>query len=284
MDKRLKVLVICHKMDDNTRTQSPYFPIQVGAELHPELDLGFQKDNVGDNISSRNANWCELTGIYWGWKNIKDVDYIGVCHYRRYFDIKMDVDSISHYLNKCDIIVADGGKMVDRSSRARNLMWMTSQEDTYLFIDTLLSMYPKFKDSIYKYFYDSRFSYPFTMFITRKELYDDYCNFIFPVLFTVEKKLKNHDYTRLKRTIGYFGEWSLGLYVLCMKKKACPVPVVQLGVIGGNCSKLKQYVKCLRNKFLSLAISSLNPIPPKIIVPEAVKVGLKADGIELEVL
>jgi len=146
MGKNIKILVICHKKDKHIRASYPYMPIQVGADLYHDLDLGFQKDNDGDNISSRNASWCELTGIYWGWKNIKDVDYIGICHYRRYFEMDMSENNIEKYLRKYDMIVADGGKMIDRTSRAKNLIHMTSQEDAYIFIDTLLTMYPEFSD------------------------------------------------------------------------------------------------------------------------------------------
>ena len=59
-----------------------YFPIHVGRE--GKADLGYIGDNTGDNISAKNANYCELTGLYWAWKNLK-CDYIGLCHYRRYF-------------------------------------------------------------------------------------------------------------------------------------------------------------------------------------------------------
>ena len=83
---RVKILVACHKADPNIRQDDIYMPIQVGKALHPELDLGFQCDNTGDNISEKNGSYCELTALYWAWKNLKDVDYIGLCHYRRYFD------------------------------------------------------------------------------------------------------------------------------------------------------------------------------------------------------
>ena len=59
-----------------------YLPLHVGAE--GKADLGYTKDNTGDNISVKNPNYCELTGMYWAWKNL-NCEYIGLCHYRRYF-------------------------------------------------------------------------------------------------------------------------------------------------------------------------------------------------------
>ncbi len=63
---RVKILVACHKADPNIRQDDIYMPIQVGKALHPELDLGFQCDNTGDNISEKNGSYCELTALYWG--------------------------------------------------------------------------------------------------------------------------------------------------------------------------------------------------------------------------
>lgn len=83
--KNVKILVCCHK-HDITPKQEPYLPIHAGKALHPELDLGITGDDTGDNISLKNPNYCELTAMYWAWKNLKDVDIIGLCHYRRYFD------------------------------------------------------------------------------------------------------------------------------------------------------------------------------------------------------
>ena len=77
----IKILVATHKKywmpEDDV-----YLPIHVGRE--GKADLGYVGDNTGDNISEKNANYCELTGLYWAWKNLK-CDYIGLCHYRRYF-------------------------------------------------------------------------------------------------------------------------------------------------------------------------------------------------------
>ena len=59
-----------------------YLPVQMGHAIHPAC--GYIGDDTGENISERNANFCELTGLYWAAHNI-DSDYIGIVHYRRYF-------------------------------------------------------------------------------------------------------------------------------------------------------------------------------------------------------
>ena len=84
----VKILVASHKKY-KMPTDEIYLPLHVGAEgkLDEEgcpLDLGWTKDNTGDNISELNSGYCELTGLYWGWKNLK-ADYIGLVHYRRHF-------------------------------------------------------------------------------------------------------------------------------------------------------------------------------------------------------
>ena len=82
--KDIKILVATHKKY-LMPTDDIYIPIQVGAE--GKEDLGFQKDNEGDNISAKNPFYCELTGMYWAWKNL-NADYIGLVHYRRHFASK----------------------------------------------------------------------------------------------------------------------------------------------------------------------------------------------------
>ena len=72
----IKILVAAHKKywmpDDDV-----YMPLHVGAE--GKASLGYTPDNTGDNISAKNPNYCELTGLYWAWKNL-ECQYIGLCH------------------------------------------------------------------------------------------------------------------------------------------------------------------------------------------------------------
>lgn len=83
-DGNIKILIAAHKQ--YWMPNDPvYLPLHVGAE--GKQDLGYTQDNTGDNISAKNPNFCELTGLYWAWKNL-DADYVGLVHYRRYFTRK----------------------------------------------------------------------------------------------------------------------------------------------------------------------------------------------------
>ena len=82
--KRIKIFVSAHKPAVFPKAAS-IIPIQVGTENAPVLFQDTLHDNEGDNISSLNPMYCELTAQYWAWKNT-DADYYGFCHYRRYFD------------------------------------------------------------------------------------------------------------------------------------------------------------------------------------------------------
>lgn len=90
---KIKILVCCHKQCKLPSTLGIYLPIQVGATIS-NINLGILRDDQVngmdcDNISTKNKSYCELTAIYWGWKNLKriypNVEYVGLCHYRRFF-------------------------------------------------------------------------------------------------------------------------------------------------------------------------------------------------------
>ena len=77
--KNIKLIIATHKEFQMPQNKELYLPIQVGSE--GKDDLGYQRDNTGENISLLNPYYCELTGLYWAWKNL-DCDYLGLVHYR----------------------------------------------------------------------------------------------------------------------------------------------------------------------------------------------------------
>ena len=85
MDKKDIALIVATHKKYWMPSDNMYVPIHVGRE--GKDDLGYIGDNTGDNISAKNANYCELTGLYWAWKNL-EADYLGLVHYRRHFTTK----------------------------------------------------------------------------------------------------------------------------------------------------------------------------------------------------
>lgn len=97
----VKIIVATHKKYEMPQ-DAMYLPLHVGAEGKTDqngnpLDLGYQKDNTGENISNKNAAYCELTGLYWAWKNL-DTDYTGLAHYRRHFGKKIQRHHLKVFL------------------------------------------------------------------------------------------------------------------------------------------------------------------------------------------
>lgn len=78
-----KIYVITHK-DFKYDILDIYKPIFVGPNK-PTSNMKYISDSSSDNISNKNENYCELTAIYWIWKNIHDCENVGIVHYRRYF-------------------------------------------------------------------------------------------------------------------------------------------------------------------------------------------------------
>ena len=81
--KDIRLIVASHKKYDMPKDDM-YIPLYVGSK--GKESIGFERDDNGINISEKNPFFCELTGLYWAWKNL-NADYIGLCHYRRHFTL-----------------------------------------------------------------------------------------------------------------------------------------------------------------------------------------------------
>lgn len=284
--EKLTILVCSHKPDEHIRNYPPYKAVQVGAALHPEMDLGFLKDNVGENISEKNPKYCELSAIYWGWKNLKNVEYAGLAHYRRYFDIDINEDNVDKLMRGYDMMVVKRSKSLNYTINKWGITYATSQEDFWLYIDTFLYMRPEYKSEIIEYFFNNNRYTPFTMFLAKKEIYDDFCEFIFPVFFELEKRIPEHPYSRQNRFMAYFGEWTLGLYIYCKRLKVKRVPNVTLGpdcnhTLVEKLSAFRFAVNHLKY-FIKYTKKTLCKKKTKFIIPDDIKVGLINDGYELK--
>jgi len=211
--KDIKIYIAAHKKFVVPK-DDVYIPLHVGAK--GKESLGYQSDAEGDNISDKNSSYCELTGMYWMWKHAK-ADIIGLVHYRRYFFKKFFNKSVDNILSrsdieelmeKYDIIVPLRGFTYKRGSVYDQYNYAHTISDLDLARDVIKEIYPEYMEAYNKVMNGSE-CVQYNMIITRKEIYDEYCEWLFNVLFKVEEretiKLEDRDaYNR--RVYGFLSE------------------------------------------------------------------------------
>ena len=276
MGYNLKIIVCCHKEDPNIREDSIYMPLHVGKTLSNK-DLGFQGDDSGDNISYKNKNYCELTGLYWAWKNLK-CEYIGLCHYRRYFNLDASQINCEKFFDKYDIVLPKVNILP--FNLAESFSSLLTREDLYLLLTVLFDKYPQHKKKIIDYFYNNNHSTSFNMFISKKELSDKYCEWLFDILLELEKLLKESGYSRLRRIYGYIGEYLLPLFCKINDLNVKRINVVQFTENqSGKFHNILHYMDNIRKNLVFFLLKyPLKNFPPSM---NAIRIGLINDGINI---
>jgi hypothetical protein len=192
---------------------SPYIPLHVGKS--GKEPLGFTGDDTGENISKKNASYCELTGIYWMWKNVS-CDIIGLCHYRRYFTRAGQILSqadIEEVLAIYDLILGTSSR-TPAATVSAHYGGIHYAGDWQICRQTLSDMYPDALDA-FDLMANANLMNLGNMMICRKELFDRYCSWLFPLLAQVEQKTDISNYDPFQaRLYGYLAERLLRVWVL----------------------------------------------------------------------
>ncbi len=190
-----------------------YVPLQVGRACGG--DLGYLGDDSGDNISAKNCYYGELTGVYWVWKNIRTTDYVGICHYRRYFcteegRILSRQDYLS-ILQEYDIITSKKLKL--------NYSYFDGYASDYNIFDLVTTgevirqKYPAYYETFERLVHE-RGTYFANMMVADKALYDEYCAWLFSIFEEVEKRIDADRYDDYhKRVYGFISEFLLLVWV-----------------------------------------------------------------------
>ena len=265
----VKILVCCHKPGE-WLSDDVYMPIQCGKAIS-QYDLGIQGDDTGDNISAKNPYYCELTALYWAWKNLKNVDYIGLCHYRRYFDFKKQGNPFHEIAN--DKIESYSTKSLYESLSPEDVVlpyfwhtnvrvWedftkMVTQEDLYILYKIISKYEPSYTKTFEKFMTGNRRT-AFNMFLMPWNLFDNYCRWLFRLLFECEKKVKVSEYISYKRIYGYYAEFLLPVYFLHNNIRIIHQPCVITGVISPRKSNLIRFTARNILNTLSYCLAGIN--------------------------
>lgn len=182
---------------------SCYLPIHVGRalnqEMAPQFDSRYIGDNTGDNISSFNPTYCELTALYWLWRNC-DSDYKGLVHYRRHLrslrkkkgkrvalDKVVTGDELIYYLSTVDAVLPCKTKYYIETMQSH---WNHTQPSEQLdSAEKVLSqLYPDYMNE-FRTMLSRRSAHMYNMMVMRANAFDSYCAWLFPLLDSLVKEL-----------------------------------------------------------------------------------------------
>ena len=234
----IKILVVNHKPSDVA--DNPLLkPIQVGATLASQKLPGMAYyDDVGDNISDRNRSYCEMTAIYWAWKNLK-ADYYGLFHYRRYLsfapdsydnpypgsaysnipsaleEIQLDEANMREVIEQYDLIVPRQDDTKDTTGEVSLYEQYRNEhfiKDLDYCMEYARENYPNIAPFI-DVTHESK-AYYCNMFIMKAELFDEYCTFMFDTLESFEANNDISGYNPMQyRVTGFLAERLTNIFI-----------------------------------------------------------------------
>lgn len=235
--KDIKIIVATHKKYQMPEDEL-YLPLHVGCE--DKENIGYVGDNTGDNISLKNSSFCELTGLYWAWKNLS-ADYIGLSHYRRHFTCcknipKKEEDKFKILLNKkqadelfenADIVLPKKRKYYIENlyDHYKHTMYIEPLDETRKIIEEQCPEYLIEFDKLHK----RTSAHMFNMFIMKKEKLNEYCTWLFDILFELEKLVDVSKYDSFHaRFFGRISELLLDVWINTNKLSYKEIKVIDI--------------------------------------------------------
>lgn len=228
-----------------------YTPVLCGAVFDKSGDMGIQGDNTGDNISEKRPSYCEFTVQYWAWKNTES-DYIGLCHYRRYFSFSDKLFKAKRYdrmvhtpalysktINRFGITdyekiletVQNHDALIPTPINVKQLPTVHGIKDTVgemwdaytefsnsdksfsqIIIDYVERLAPKYLEAACSYL-SGEIHHGFNCYVMKRSLFNEMCEFQFPVMKQFEEDCNAEGLLLPERTVGYLGEALNGIFI-----------------------------------------------------------------------
>ena len=198
-------LYVVHSIGDKALVEDiPYssfeIPIQVGKAL-TDKRISDVTDADGDNISFKNRTYSELTALYWIWKH-DHAKYAGISHYRRRFQI---TEAQIPLLFASDIDVVTTTPVVNFNTVRGQYALDHSEADWDIMFAAVGELYPKYVRTVQRIQNDTWY-YAYNMMIARKEILNEYCAWLFPILEYCEDRIGQKEDTYQNRYAGFLSE------------------------------------------------------------------------------
>lgn len=209
----IEIVVAAHKAYDFS-DDAAYAPIQVGRELSKH-QLPFGGDDSGDSISGRNYTYCELTGLYWAWRN-RDADIAGIVHYRRYFAGSgwrgtATGAEMLEWLHSADLVIP-APRLLFIETVWTHYARAHREQDLEIARDVIDELFPEYIQAFDKVMSQRHLSL-YNMFVATRETYERYCAWLFPILDECFHRIPIDEYgPTQRRVIGFLGERLLNVW------------------------------------------------------------------------
>ncbi|MGR3484171.1 MAG: DUF4422 domain-containing protein [Paracoccaceae bacterium] len=232
-------------------TGGPIVPIHVGRATARAPLPGMIGDDTGDAISDRNASYCELTALWWAWKNDRDATHLGLMHYRRVFDMenahpqrvetkvdRLDVDAYAAGLKTWleanrDVDIVVSRPHVMGRTMAGNYARGHDPQDWDIAREVVAERHPgdlAVFDAV-----SARHQVRLgNMIVMRRDLADAYCAWLFDILDGVAgwEADRTRYSVQQSRYLGYVAERLLTVWVEKMRAEAPDLRIHEAGILN----------------------------------------------------
>jgi len=262
-NKIISKIIVCYHKESDVFANDCLQPLHVGKAQHLDVLKDMTGDNTGENISHKNSSYCELTGMYWLWKNV-DADNYGLFHYRRFLDLKGgyrgqvypsminvdDFDSavVNAVMKNCDMILPKKSKFkISLYDYYKKIHYV---RDLEIVKDIIKDKYPDYIPAMDRAL-NSKKGYFCNMFVMKKDLFNEYCSWLFDVLGEAEKLIDTTDYDSYQsRVLGFLSERMFSIFIQYKKETSPSLKIKEVKTLFINPEPIKkinfivgQYIK-----------------------------------------
>jgi hypothetical protein len=208
----------------------PYRNIQCGrASTNIKLDMA--GDDTGGNISKENRYWSEITGLYWAWKNIEKTEFVGLCSYRRFFNLKasnmpielqgsknagqhvrdINYEILDDVFKQSDVVLPVSYSYAWSIRRVCSMNY--KDKDFSALKEMIKEVQPEYLGTYNNMMYKSNKMIGHNMFIMKWDDFQNYCEWVFSILMPLSEVINPKDYPISQvRVYGYMHELLLAVY------------------------------------------------------------------------
>lgn len=176
--------------------------IQAGAAL-TQKRFAECSDDIGENISAKNRQYCEMSAAYWIWKNT-DHPWTGIEHYRRRLFVMPEmlcsgVDAILPLPYVC------------YPNTVTQFRRFVSEDVFQSLLRALRELHPTEYADYQKIIYGP-YQYTYNLFCARREVFCDYCAWFFEITEYMEQM--DVPEIKMTRALSYVAEVLTNLYFM----------------------------------------------------------------------